>query len=185
MFYLKLNVQSIFIKNINFIKVLEYTIEFHHFHLINLIHKEIMENLKLTDDIFFNQNNLEKSQIVKTVEDTLKGVDDGDIFFEMLNIETLNFDNNLLKSATYNQKSGFGFRGISGEADVFAHSAELTPEAINRASDTVKSVTSNYSGQLSLSSSSIINKPLYINKNPIEETKFADKINLLQKINEA
>ena len=42
-------------------------------------------------------------------------------------------DDGRLKSATYDQSSGFGLRAIAGEAHGYAHAGELTEAALQRA----------------------------------------------------
>ena len=141
-----------------------------------------METINLTDNIFFHQTDINKQKTISLVQDTLHNAEDGDLFFELVENETLSFDDGRLKSATYNQKSGFGFRGISGEVDIFARSDQLSTDSLIRASKLVKKIKSNYSGNTNISSKNLNNNYLYINKNPIEETNIKQKIDLLEKI---
>ena len=141
-----------------------------------------METINLTDNIFFHQTDINKQKTISLVQDTLHNAEDGDLFFEFVENETLSFDDGRLKSATYNQKSGFGFRGISGEVDIFARSDQLSTDSLIRASKLVKKIKSNYSGNTNISSKNLNNNYLYINKNPIEETNIKQKIDLLEKI---
>ena len=141
-----------------------------------------METINLTDNIFFHQTDINKQKTISLVQDTLHNAEDGDLFFEFVENETLSFDDGRLKSATYNQKSGFGFRGISGEVDIFARSDQLSTDSLIRASKLVKKIKSNYSGITNISSKSLNNNYLYIHKNPIEETNIKQKIDLLEKI---
>jgi len=53
---------------------------------------------------------------------------------------------------------------------------------LNRASETVKSVSKNYSGTMSNPPSHGTNKPLYTSINPLEETSFQIKTNILEEI---
>ena len=141
-----------------------------------------METINLTDNIFFHQTDINKQKTISLVQDTLHNAEDGDLFFEFVENETLSFDDGRLKSATYNQKSGFGFRGVSGEVDIFARSDQLSTDSLIRASKLVKKIKSNYSGNTNISSKNLNNNYLYINKNPIEETNIKQKIDLLEKI---
>ncbi len=141
-----------------------------------------METINLTDNIFFHQTDINKQKTISLVQDTLHNAEDGDLFFEFVENETLSFDDGRLKSATYNQKSGFGFRGISGEVDIFARSDQLSTDSLIRASKLVKKIKSNYSGIANISSKSLNNNYLYVHKNPIEETNIKQKIDLLEKI---
>ena len=71
-----------------------------------------------------------------------------------------------------------------GEADAFAHSGELSQAALERASQAVSSVTKGYSGIMT-AAPALPNKPLYTDNNPLIETPFEAKVELLQKIDAA
>ena len=141
-----------------------------------------MDALHQTDELFFSRNGLNKDQVCSLVADTLNGADDGDLFLEMRHTEALAFDDGRLKTATYDESSGFGLRAIVGEADAFAHAGELSEAALRRAAETVSSVASGHSGTLALPPLSGANKPLYTSDNPLEHTVFEDKVALLQKM---
>ncbi len=141
-----------------------------------------MDALHQTDDLFFSRTELDKDKVCGLVANTLNGSDDGDLFLEMRHTEALSFDDGRLKTATYDQSSGFGLRAIVGDADAFAHAGELSEAALQRAAETVASVASGYSGTLALPPKTGANKPLYSSDNPLEHTAFQDKVALLQKI---
>ncbi|MBT5256083.1 MAG: metalloprotease TldD [Alphaproteobacteria bacterium] len=141
-----------------------------------------MDALHQTDELFFSRNGLDKDHVCGLVADTLNGADDGDLFLEMRHTEALAFDDGRLKTATYDESSGFGLRAIVGEADAFAHAGELSEAALRRAAETVASVASGHSGTLALPPLSGANKPLYTSDNPLEYTAFEDKVALLQKM---
>ncbi len=141
-----------------------------------------MDPLAQTDILFFKDGNFDKAQAETILKDALYGADDGDLFLEMDYLEFLAFDDGRLKSASYNQSSGFGLRAILGEADAFAHSGDMSAASLERASKTVKAVTSGYSGKLAMSPSNVANLPLYSDANPLDVTPFNSKIKLLQEI---
>ena len=143
-----------------------------------------MDHLSQTDDIFFARTALDRESTIAKVESTLNGADDGDLFLESSHSESLLFDDGRLKSASYNQATGFGLRAIMGEADAFAHSGELSQAALERASQAVSSVTKGYSGIMT-AAPALPNEPLYTDSNPLIETPFEAKVELLQKIDAA
>ena len=143
-----------------------------------------MDHLSQTDDIFFARTALDRDSTIAKVESTLNGADDGDLFLESSHSESLLFDDGRLKSASYNQATGFGLRAIMGEADAFAHSGELSQAALERASQAVSSVTKGYSGIMT-AAPALPNEPLYTDNNPLIETPFEAKVELLQKIDAA
>ncbi|MGC6537590.1 MAG: metalloprotease TldD [Candidatus Puniceispirillaceae bacterium] len=144
-----------------------------------------MDYLSQTDDIFFTSGQFDLDKTMTKVETALAGTDDGDLFLESRHAEMLGFDDGRLKSASYEQETGFGLRAIIGEADAFAHSGELSQEALDRAVNTVRAVTSGYSGTMSLAPAAQPNEPLYTSENPLAATPFEKKVEILQKIDAA
>ena len=51
----------------------------------------------------------------------LKGADDGEMFLEYRQSESLVFDDERLKSASFDTSQGFGLRSVSGETTGYAH----------------------------------------------------------------
>jgi len=60
----------------------------------------------------------------------LEGADDGELFLEYRQIESLMFDNGRLKQASYNTGQGFGLRAVKDEAVGYAHASDLSEDAI-------------------------------------------------------
>ncbi|MDI7774719.1 metalloprotease TldD [Asticcacaulis sp. EMRT-3] len=115
------------------------------------------------------------------LEDALKGADDGEIYLERRESESLLFDDGRLKSSAYNADQGFGLRVVAGETIGFANSAELSLEAVRRAAEaavlakTGKSIDARVGENPARS-----NQSHYKTHDPIGEMAFADKIALLQ-----
>ena len=118
----------------------------------------------------------------RQLAEALKGADDGEIFIEKRESESLLFDDGRLKSSAYNADQGFGFRVVAGETIGFANSAELSLEAVARASEAAvlakkgKSVAVNVTRDNPARS----NRSYYQAHDPIGEMAFGDKIALLQ-----
>ena len=51
-----------------------------------------MTDIALTDDLFFERAGLDRNRVEKTVADALKGADDGELFLEYCQSESLAFD---------------------------------------------------------------------------------------------
>ena len=110
-----------------------------------------MENaLDKTRAIFFDKSDLEEDAVLSVIGDALAGSDDGELFLEERHSEMLVFDDGRMKSSSYDNTSGFGLRAITGEAHGYAHSGEMTLDAIKRAASTVQSVKSGYTGTMAL-----------------------------------
>ena len=141
-----------------------------------------MDLLQQTDELFFTRTNLDLDQTKKIVKAALAGGDDGELFLEMRHAEMLAFDDGRLKTASYDQSSGFGLRAVAGEAHGYAHAGELSEAALARAANSVSAVTKGYTGTAALAPSAGANIPLYSDQNPLNSTPFETKVKLLQEM---
>ncbi len=141
-----------------------------------------MDLLQQTDELFFTRTKLDLDQTKKIVNAALAGGDDGELFLEMRHAEMLAFDDGRLKTASYDQSSGFGLRAVAGEAHGYAHAGELSEAALARAASSVSAVTKGYSGTSALAPSAGANTPLYSDQNPLNNTPFETKVKLLQEM---
>ena len=138
--------------------------------------------LEITDKIFYEDNDFDLTKVQSLLSDTLESSDDGELYLESTKSESFSFDDGRMKNISYDSTKGFGLRAIAGEARGFAHSGEISESSLKRASETVKSVSKNYSGIMAPAPSHGINKPLYTSLSPIEGTSFQIKTNLLEEI---
>ncbi len=141
-----------------------------------------MDHLAKTDNIFFTGTNLEQDNAQKIIREALAGADDGELFLEMRHSEMLAFDDGRLKSASYDQSSGFGLRAIAGEAHGYAHAGELSEASLRRAASSVSAVAKGYDGAWAVAPVAGGNYPIYSDGNPLNETPFDAKVRLLQEI---
>ena len=91
---------------------------------------------------------MDRARVDRLVADALHGADDGELFLEYTQSESLVFDDNRLKSATFDESQGFGLGALAGEATGYAHASELSEDAIERASATVRAVLAGHGGTL-------------------------------------
>ena len=140
-----------------------------------------MSHLATTDTLFFERAGLDKHRTEKLVDDALKGADDGELFLEYTQSESLAFDDGRLKSASYDTMQGFGLRSVAGEAAGYAHSNELSEDAIKRAAGTVGAVHQGRSGVIAEPPIGT-NRVLYADDNPLGDVAFEDKVKLLSEI---
>ena len=85
-----------------------------------------------THDLFFTQNGLDRNNVERITADALKGADDGELFLEYRLTESFVFDDGRMKAASFDTTQGFGLRAVAGEAMGFAHSSDLSEDAIRR-----------------------------------------------------
>jgi TldD protein len=140
-----------------------------------------MTDLAHTDDLFFARAGLDRPRVQTIVDDALDGADDGELFLEYRQSESLAFDDGRLRSASFDTTQGFGLRAVSGEATGYAHASELSEAAIARAAETVKAVRSGSGGTLAAAPTGT-NRALYAEDNPLGEVGFEAKVKLLEEM---
>ena len=133
------------------------------------------------DIFFFKHADLNPSRVQSIVDETLHGLDDGELYLEYTLSEALSFENGHLKSASFNTQQGFGLRGILDDVTGYAHSNELSEAALKKAAETIKTVKTGRGGTLAAPPSKT-NHHLYAPDNPLGEVDFQTKVKMLQDI---
>jgi len=137
-----------------------------------------MTDLAATDDLFFTDTSLTREKAESITDDALANADDGELFLEYRQSESIVFDDGRVKSASFDTAQGFGLRAVSGEATGYAHASELSEHALMRAKDTVMAVTRGQSGAEAVPLRQT-NRSLYGDDNPLSLVPFEDKVGLL------
>jgi hypothetical protein len=140
-----------------------------------------INHLATADGLFFGKGGLDQRKTAKMVDDALAGTDDGELFLEYVQSESLSFDDGKLKSASFDTSQGFGLRAVAGDVTGFAHASALDEQALKRAAETVKTVRAGRGGK-SDESPRGTNHLLYADDNPIDGVPFAQKVALMQEI---
>src|SRR6195952_373770 len=133
-------------------------------------------------DLFFSRTGMDRQRVQQTVDQALKGADDGELYLEYSQSESFSFDDGRLKAATFDTSQGFGLRAVAGEATGYAHATELSEDAIARAARTVRAVSSGHSGTVAAGPSRS-NIKLYTDLDPLQTAGFEKKVKLLEEIN--
>ncbi len=133
-------------------------------------------------DLFFSRTGMDPDSVQRTVDQALKGADDGELFLEYSQSESFAFDDGRLKAATFDTSQGFGLRAVAGEATGYAHASEISESAIQRAASTVQAVSRGYSGT-ETAPPARTNIKLYADIDPLETAGFEKKVKLLEEIN--
>ena len=79
-----------------------------------------MTNLAVTDDLFFERTGMDPHRIETIVGEALAGMDDGELFLEYSQSESVALDDGRIKSAAFDTTQGFGLRAVAGEAAGYA-----------------------------------------------------------------
>jgi TldD protein len=113
--------------------------------------------------------------------EALNGADDGELFVERSESESLVFDDGRLKSAAYDSTEGFGLRVVAGETSGYAHASEISQAAITRAAASASLAKRGYHG-VAAEGPRATNAKLYGSDDPLASPDFAQKVALLQEI---
>lgn len=122
-----------------------------------------------------------EAELRALLDDTLAGADDGELFLEYREQESLAFDNGRLKAGNFSVDQGFGLRAVAGEAVGFAHADDFSIAALKRAADAVAAVKTGHKGVYAEPPVGT-NAKLYGEDNPIGAPSFEEKVALLQRI---
>jgi len=140
-----------------------------------------MSHIATTDELFFERAGLDRVRLQGLIDEALHGADDGELFLEYCQSESLAFDDGRLKNASFDTAQGFGLRSIAGEAAGYAHASELSEEAVRRAAETVRAVHGGRGGVMAAAPAKT-NRLLYDDVNPLGEAPFEAKVALLGEI---
>src|ERR1700684_1034232 len=97
-----------------------------------------MTNLAVTDDLFFARTGMDPQRVETLVGEMLHGMDDGELFLEYSQSESVARADARTRSAAFDTTQGFGLRAVADDASGYAHSSEISEAAIRRAGQTVR-----------------------------------------------
>ena len=140
-----------------------------------------MSDLAVTDKLFFERTGMDPQRVEAIVAQALSGMDDGELYLEYSQSESLALDDGRIKSASFDTTQGFGLRAVAGEAAGYAHASDLSEAAISRAAATVRAVAAGYSGVMAGPPSGT-NRSLYTDQNPLGLVDLGTKTKLLAEI---
>ena len=127
------------------------------------------------------RNAITAERALAITAEALSGADDGELFLEYHQSEALVFDNGRLKQANFDTAQGFGLRAVAGEATGYAHSGEISEEALKRAGDAAGAVKRGHAGRYAAAPART-NRHLYSGENPLGGPSFEEKVRLLGEI---
>ncbi|MES2906695.1 MAG: metalloprotease TldD [Pseudomonadota bacterium] len=128
-----------------------------------------------------DQLDIDRAALQRLLGETLQSANDGELFLQERQSESLSFDNGRLANASYDIGSGFGLRAVSGECVAYAHSTEFSARALRHAAASLKPVCSGFAGNAAISPQHST-ASLYTQHNPLIAPDFASKIRLLEEI---
>lgn len=127
------------------------------------------------------ETQFDENAALKILRTATDGADDGELFLERRRTESLVFDDNRLKNASYNASEGFGLRAVKGETTGYAHSTELTHAALKRAAETTRLAVGSGGGTLAPAPKAT-NQSMYTDADPMADAEFNVKVDTLRQI---
>ena len=139
--------------------------------------------LGATDQLFFERAGarLDRVAAERVLADALAGTDDGELFLEYRESEMISLDDRVIRSASFDTSTGFGLRAVLGDEAAYAHSDEISEEALRRAAATVGMVRAGRSGTVA-DRPRATNARLYSDANPLAEAEFGSRAAILSEI---
>ena len=127
--------------------------------------------------------NLTREDAMKSLKLATKNSDDGELFFEQRQTETITFDDRKVKSANFDTSEGMGLRSVCGEITGYAHSTDLSVSALSKMLPTVQQAAQGKMSTFADAPAKTQKKP-YNPFNPILELAFSEKVKILQEIDD-
>ena len=127
------------------------------------------------------ETHLDRDAALEILRNTLIGADDGELFLERCRSEVLSFDDGRLRTSSFDASEGFGLRAVQGETIGYAHSTEISEQAMRRATGTVRLAIGAGGGTLAAAPQAT-NQKLYSDHNPLSDSTFRAKIDILREM---
>ena len=127
------------------------------------------------------ETHLDRDTALNILKNTLIGADDGELFLERCRSEVISFDDGRLRTSSFDASEGFGLRAVQGETVGYAHSTEVSEQAMRRATGTVRLAIGAGGGPLATAPQAT-NQKLYSDHNPLSDSTFPTKIDILREI---
>ncbi|MBM3616319.1 MAG: metalloprotease TldD, partial [Alphaproteobacteria bacterium] len=127
------------------------------------------------------ETKLDEQTALSVLRSALAGAEDGELFLERKRSEAIVLDDGRIKTASYDASEGFGLRAVKGEVAGYAHSTEISENALRRASETARLAVGDGGGVLAPAPKGT-NARLYSDQDPMADASFAAKIDVLKEI---
>ncbi|PFG61953.1 TldD protein [Thioclava sp. ES.031] len=127
------------------------------------------------------EDKLDQDRALHLLREATSGAEDGELFLEQRRSEALVFDDGRVKTASYDASEGFGLRAVKGDVAGYAHSTEISEAALKRATETARLAVGDGGGTMAPPPKGT-NLNLYSDTDPVSDTPFAAKIDILREI---
>ncbi|MQY43105.1 metalloprotease TldD [Epibacterium sp. SM1969] len=127
------------------------------------------------------ETSLPKNEALTVLKTALNGAQDGEIYAERRKSESLVFDDGRLRSANFDASEGFGLRAVNEDVVGYAHSTDISINALKRAAETAKMAVGAGGGSWA-DAPAAPNTALYSDLDPISALPFPVKVETLRDI---
>ncbi len=141
--------------------------------------------LKMADEAVLDGTGLQQGQL-ESVLGQMMGhqIDYADLYFQLSRHESWALEDGIVKEGGHSIEQGVGVRAISGEKTGFAYSDDIHLEALQQAAGTARSIArSGGQGEVPVLTRHSAHQ-LYLPMDPIDTLSAADKISLLQSVDQ-
>ena len=149
-----------------------------------------MSDILRTDELFFDRTGMDIKRVESLTEDVVGDVDDGELFLEYRQSESITFDDGRVRNASFDTSQGFGLRAVETWNDETA--TLLTSEGFGKSDGNATRArwidANGVSGAEAGTSGTVAeppagtNRDLYADMNPLGEPGFEEKVALLGEI---
>ena len=84
------------------------------------------------ESLFFKDSALDNEKVDKIVSNSLANADDGELYLQFVESENFVFDDQRLKSASFDVSKGFGLRAVAEDTTGYAHSSDINEDALKK-----------------------------------------------------
>ncbi|MBI5785165.1 MAG: metalloprotease TldD [Rhodocyclales bacterium] len=109
-------------------------------------------------------------------------VDYADLYFQYARAEAWSLEEGIVKSGSYSIDQGVGVRAVSGEKTAFAYSDEISLPALQAAAGAARAIAAAGAAGRVPALANRIARPLYAPHDPIPSLADADKVRLLERL---
>ena len=143
-------------------------------------------HMNLAEQMLLSPEGLSVSDIENTLGSImLPDMDYADCYFQHASFEGWSLEDNKVKSGSYQIDQGVGIRAVSGEKTGFAYSDEISRNALMDAAMSARNIANaGQNGARAIALAHRVNTPLYTDDLPVISLADAEKVELLQRLNQ-
>ena len=135
----------------------------------------------IADRLFHGTTGLDPHEAARLIAPVLEVADDGELFLEYSESEVVSFDDGRIRMASFDSRSGFGLRAVTGESAIYAHAGEISVPALTRAVGTLRAARAGETGSIAVGPHGS-KAALYTAQNPFAAMDFAARADVLAEI---